>query len=191
VRRRQNRKGRRLRSATSLATIGRQLSQFDGRTYSNGVLETDDIDIAMPRITRGVSGLLSLAAWFGLAAGVVEAVISIGLRHVGVPIRVSAEILWIAPVVDLGLFLIIGAALTLVVRALPTSMRSHVVFLTFLWVLAYIVLEIFDVMRPWAVLVLSLGIAVEGSRRLSASDRGVQAMERTFVHSSLSPPFSF
>jgi len=128
-----------------------------------------------------VAGLLSLAAWFGLAAGVVEAVISIGLRYVGVPIGVSAAILWIAPVIDLSLFLIIGAALTLVIRALPTSMRSHVVFLTFLWVLAYIVLEIFDVMRPWAVLVLSLGIAVEGSRRLSVSDRAVQAMARTFV----------
>jgi arylsulfatase A-like enzyme len=135
----------------------------------------------MPRITRGVSGLLSLAAWFGLAAGVVEAVISLGLRRAGVPVRVPAEILWIAPVVDLALFLIIGVVLTLLVRALPASMRSHAVFLTFLWVLAYIVLEIFDVMRPWAVLVLSLGVAVEGSRRLSSSDRGIHAMARTFV----------
>jgi len=135
----------------------------------------------MSRITRGVAGILSLAAWFGLAAGVGEALISMALRQAGWPMRIPAAILWIAPVVDLGLFLIIGAVLTLVVRALPAWVRPQIVLGTFLWVLAFIVLEMCNVMRPWAELVLSLGVAVEGSRRLAASARSLQWQARTFV----------
>ena len=141
--------------------------------------ETDDT--AGPRITRGVAGPLILAAWFGLATGVLEALISIVLRQVDWPVRVPVEILWIAPLVDLALFLAVGVALALFVRVFPMRGRPRFILVLCLWMLGFAVLGVFDSMRQWAALLLSLGVAVEGARRLPQWDRCVRLVQRTFV----------
>jgi arylsulfatase A-like enzyme len=159
--------------------VARPLSQFDGRSHTNVVSKTDDT--AAPRITRAIGDLLALAAWFGLVTGVAEAAISSALRQAGWPVRVSADILWVAPVVDLALFLIVGAALIPLIRPLRVRARLPLILVVFLWMLGFTVLEVLNLMRPWAGLMLSLGVAVEGGRRLPGWDHSVRLVRRTLV----------
>ena len=72
---------------------------------------------------------LLVATWFGLAAGLLEAIAATLLKGApGFAVRMSPEILWVAPALDLLLFLLITAGL--VARLGLAGKTSDAKFLT-------------------------------------------------------------
>ena len=121
----------------------------------------------------GLPTVFTLAAWFGLFAGLLEAVVFTIVRLVPGVItwtmresNVSYDFLWIAPLVNLAAFLAIGAlivAVGLAVAVVPKLREIDPadagVFL-FTWLTFYIALRVPDRMYRSAAVILSLGIAV-------------------------------
>jgi hypothetical protein len=76
----------------------------------------------MIKLLFGNNQIFLLAVWSGLAAGLLEAVTAILLRGVqGYAIRVSPDILWIAPAFNLILFLLLSVGLNIVLKLLGKS----------------------------------------------------------------------
>ncbi|HZP18556.1 MAG TPA: sulfatase [Terriglobales bacterium] len=116
-------------------------------------------------MSRAETGqLLLLAAWFGLAAGLVEGAGLLWFQRVnwanwGRIAHVSLPIIWIAPLWDLLLFALAGlgiALLALVVPRLPA--RRFAIFL-FVAMTAYDWLALVGRLMHWSCLILSLGLA--------------------------------
>jgi MFS family permease len=87
--------------------------------------------------------LLIIAIWFGLSAGLVEGVLSLLLQGLGLLkglvayLGGSVEILWIAPLVNLLLFTLVGLLmLPLASKIEPSSLLFYAVFV-FAWLTAF------------------------------------------------------
>jgi arylsulfatase A-like enzyme len=122
--------------------------------------------------------LLIIATWFGIFTGLLEGLglllfQRINWKQWGRIMHVSREILWVSPIVDLILFLLVALAVWLVSRwfkRLP-AVRVLVFVLTFL--AAYDWLTLTGRLYPRACLLLALGIAAAfvrwtGTREASA-----------------------
>jgi len=109
--------------------------------------------------------VLLVSAWFGLFAGLLESIVSVALRGVpGFAVRVSTEILWIAPAVDLVLFTFLGigfALLSLTLRK-TISFRWLASLLTAATLLGLLLL--LGKLNQFAALILSVGVAVQMAR---------------------------
>jgi arylsulfatase A-like enzyme len=117
--------------------------------------------------------VFTLAAWFGLFAGLLEALVFTIVRLVPGVItwtmresNVSFDFLWIAPLVNLAYFLGLGAAVVAVGMAFiavpklrDVNLQDAGVFL-FAWLTFYIALRVPDRLYRSAAVILSLGIAV-------------------------------
>lgn len=123
---------------------------------------------------------LRIALWFGLVIGLVEAAGALLSSAFGRPVRVNAQILWIAPTVDAVLFLLVGAGLTVLGRVRSLANYAGSLLVIFPWGLAFLILQLAGLMSAWAQLVLSLGLAVSIAR-LSAWTRLPQFVQRTLV----------
>src|SRR6201988_762094 len=109
--------------------------------------------------------VLLVSAWFGLFAGLLESIVSVALRGVpGFAVRVSTEILWIAPAVDLVLFtfLVIGFALLSLTLRKTISFRWLASLLTAATLLGLLLL--LGKLNQFAALILSVGVAVQMAR---------------------------
>ena len=117
--------------------------------------------------------LLVLAGWFGLAAGLLEAIVATVIQLVPSWIAwtmvqhymVSADFFWIAPVVNLAFFvlavpalMLVGALLGFVVRMSPERREQAVVF-AFTALAGYVVLSVPDRLSEWSLAALSAGLA--------------------------------
>jgi len=139
--------------------------------------KTDGRDVAqnrrrVPDQWQAATDILLAACWFGLAAGVLEALVFMLVRLVPGMItwsqremNISPEFLWIAPLVNGILFLALGGACVLMnvvlgivsrVRAMPPD----IFVLVFGWLAAYVVFRTPDRLYQSAVIILSLGLAV-------------------------------
>ncbi|MEP6573592.1 MAG: sulfatase [Gemmatimonadota bacterium] len=121
-----------------------------------------------------------LAAWTGLAAGLVETLL-LGVQKFAFHrlVFLSADALWMPAVADFGFFLIPGLVLWLVARARGMTSRA-------LWfgVCAYLfvqsVLFMYKPLHKGAAMLIALGLAVQCARRLPArGDRIVRIARRT------------
>jgi arylsulfatase A-like enzyme len=120
-----------------------------------------------------MSGVFTLAAWFGLFAGLLEALVFTAVRLAPWAItwtmrenNVSFDFFWIAPLVNLALFLALGAMVVAVgstfvaVPKLREVNLQDAAVLLFAWLTFYIVLRVPDRLYRSAAVILSLGIAV-------------------------------
>lgn len=116
------------------------------------------------------------ALLLGLAFGIVEGLLDLALRFVpGFSIRTTADILLIAPIFNLLLFLLIGAVLSVpfvVIATRPSLALIAGVLSGVVWFGWFLVV---GQLHQIAALLLSLGIAFEIGRRLRGRERAVQA----------------
>ncbi|MFB3905259.1 MAG: sulfatase [Acidobacteriota bacterium] len=108
--------------------------------------------------------LLITSLWFGLFAGILEAAAKTIPRlvpgwHTDSPI----EILWIAPVFNLVLFLALGAGLAVVSRLIP-AVNVRLALALFVAVIFFGVLFSLEVIGKFPSLILALGIGVQSGR---------------------------
>jgi arylsulfatase A-like enzyme len=109
---------------------------------------------------------LVLGAWFGLVAGLVEglgllAVFGYGwLTPNNVRAGVTAEIIWISAIVNLGLFLLLAILGGLIQRLLPRVEVVRLLVLLFLFIACVDWFALSGRLGPIAVLALAGGIAV-------------------------------
>ena len=137
-----------------------------------------DKDFFLSFITGGRKPLL-LAVWFGLAAGLLEGLTALILR--GEPqfyIRVSPDILWIAPAVNLLLFLLIGAILDVLYRLTGKPPDESLIAGLFTWATLFALLLLLGVMHQVAALILSLGVAVQTARVLRGREPHAEVLFR-------------
>lgn len=111
---------------------------------------------------QSTKNMLLLAAWFGIFAGLGEGVILIALQASGRLTFASAEIIWIASIFNLVLFIIIGLALAIVGKIsknIPVLAIAILLF-GFLTALDWIGLIFFERLYKWAQLIFAIGIGV-------------------------------
>jgi arylsulfatase A-like enzyme len=123
-----------------------------------------------------------IAAWFGLLAGILEGGIANFLRGVpGFAVRVSPEILWIAPVFNLLLFLLMGLGLATLFRLKSKIPSVSLSAGFFTWVTLFGLLLLLGKINQIASLILSLGVGVQMARLL----RGHEPRALTFFRKSV------
>jgi arylsulfatase A-like enzyme len=117
--------------------------------------------------------VLLIAVWFGLAAGMVEAVTLLVFRRAGLltwymrELNVSLDFLWIAPLVNVAFFIAIGLLLLVVtapLRFLPLLKHlapADIALFVFTWLACFIPLNVPNRLRDWSMILLSLGLAVQ------------------------------
>ena len=126
--------------------------------------------------------VLLVATWFGLLAGILEGNIANLLRGVpGFAVRVSPEILWIAPVVNVLLFLLMGLGLAVVFRLKREWASFWLSAGFFSWVTLFCVLLRVGKLNQIASLLLSLGLSVQIARLL----RGREGRALAFFSKSI------
>jgi arylsulfatase A-like enzyme len=133
------------------------------------------------------SELLRLAVWFGLVTGLIEGCVllaAFGYGWLNQTIRsgVSVEIIWIAAIVNLVLFLSLSLIFGLFKPLLPRLVVLHVIlpFFLFLGFMDWVAAS--GRMSPLAVLVLSAGLAATIYRALSKRESGgLSFFRRTFA----------
>lgn len=119
--------------------------------------------------SSSLASLLMIGLWFGIVAGLLEGFGLLLFQRInwarwGAIMHVSREILWISPLVDSILFLLVATAVFLVSRMIKSfpAFRALVFLLTFLSV--YDFLTVPDRLYHIASLLLAAGVAVSFSR---------------------------
>ncbi len=114
--------------------------------------------------------LFVLALWFGLVYGLLEAFLLLGLYNTNYLMwrnGVGPPILWVAPVVDTGLFLLAGCAMWLVFARLGPARESlswALTFALFSGIAALGLLSTSLALQEWGCLILALGVTIHGFR---------------------------
>jgi arylsulfatase A-like enzyme len=111
-------------------------------------------------ISRDGKAILSTAAWFGLVAGLVEALIFVISIQIGRSLVVWYEIVWISPLVYLVGYSLVGLVLVLLQRLLPRLpwMLISVALFAFVTFFDWVVLILTDRVMIFAQVVLALGL---------------------------------
>ncbi len=109
--------------------------------------------------------ILALAAWFGLLTGSGE-LVCFGIQKFLLHqlIWFGRHIVWMAPLANLCLFVLVGLVVMAVQRAFPrlVSLRNTVAFFAFLSVVSWTML--FTEIKPYAGTLLALGLSVQTAR---------------------------
>jgi arylsulfatase A-like enzyme len=128
--------------------------------------------------------VLLMAAWFGLMAGLVEGITANFLRGIpGFVVRVSPEILWIAPAFNSVLFLCLGLGFAGVSLLAPNLLNIRV------WIGLLSGMTLFGValligqLHQTAALLLSVGVAVQTARLLRRRENHLLAWAPSVVGS--------
>jgi len=124
-------------------------------------------------------GLVLIAAWFGLATGFGE-VLSLGVRKFGFDrmLFLGRDIVWMAPLADLILFLALGLGLSIAGRLWPrlVSIRLAVGVLAFVGFLSLTLT--YPRLHRVAQLVLATGLAVQCAYLIGAREPAFKRMVR-------------
>ena len=124
------------------------------------------------RSSHSVGKILLLAAWFGLVAGIVEGVLVWGLQRwhlLAGPLvwmGSTGDVVWIAPLLNLILFVGIGtllAVVSLVIPAIPMFLVAASLFI-FLTLLDWIAVPAIGRLSVFVIPLLAMGGAVEPAR---------------------------
>jgi arylsulfatase A-like enzyme len=109
--------------------------------------------------------VLSLAAWFGVLTGLVE------LAFVGYRVYIQAKIvtelpglLWRAPLADVLLFAVVGILLSFAAWLRPSLGSLRLVTFVYLALFLMFLLDGFDCLAWYTVIVLALGVSMQVSR---------------------------
>ena len=119
------------------------------------------------KIAKDASGtgsgvrILGLAVWFGIVTGLLEGSLFLLLQQFGRMTYVSVEIVWIAALFNLFLFLWVGLVLLILSLVIPRWPWTAIAifFFTTLALVDWLGLILFEHISPWAVVLLAIGLA--------------------------------
>src|SRR5262245_48723687 len=116
-----------------------------------------------PLVSPGTPVFLMWAAWWGLASGLVEVSV-LALRHRSTPImKLAAEYVWMAPVME-GVFLLITALFVVVAARLWKRIDATVAITFFCSLLAFLnLLILIPRFHHFAAVALAAGIATQAT----------------------------
>lgn len=137
-----------------------------------------------PRLLDGIGPALLVAVWFGLAAGLLEAIAATLLKGApGFAVRVSPEILWVAPALNLSLFLLITAGLLALLGLAGRTTDAKFLAGMFSGATLFSLLLLLGIMHQVAALILSLGVAVQTARSLRGREgRAIKLFRRSVAY---------
>jgi arylsulfatase A-like enzyme len=120
-------------------------------------------------IFSSLGSLLIMSLWFGIATGLLEAAGLLLFQRInwarwGAIMHVSREILWISPIVDIILFLVLAIGVFLVSRLFKSIPAFRVLVFLLAFLAAYDFLTVPDRLYHSACLLLAVGVAVSFSR---------------------------
>jgi hypothetical protein len=149
---------------------------------ADGATDLPDIGTSMRSSDPFVVAVWA-AALFGLLEGVV---LNIARAYPAIlaPYKVSAHVLWIAPVVDVSIFLPTAAGLLVFLRAVRrwvSTSQLLLVFGVFVLLGAVSVATAPKIIHPVSAAVLSAGVAVASCRKLRGHERQLAAYLRRRV----------
>lgn len=111
------------------------------------------------------SQTLILAAWFGMLTGLGELIL-LGIKKFMMNqfILLGPQVIWMNPLADIGIFLLMTLPLVIINWRKPgvVSLRTILILLSFLTFLSFTLM--YTPLHRMAVVVLSLGLAVQTSR---------------------------
>jgi len=125
-----------------------------------------------PRVTI----LLLVAAWFGILAGLIEGCGLLGFQKInwarwGMEIHVSWQILWISPLVDLILFLLVALVISVAGRLWPRLPVFRATIFALISLTLYDWLLVPNRLYHIACLLFAAGVATVLSGRIAGSER--------------------
>jgi arylsulfatase A-like enzyme len=126
-----------------------------------------------------VTNILYLAAWFALATGFGD-VLMLGLRKFFFQqvINRGLDVIWMAPLAYVPLFVIPGLSLSLLSRWIPTLGSFTIYIFTFTVIAFFSVLLTFPEVHLIAAVLLSAGLAVQATRQIVRRISGFQVIVR-------------
>ena len=134
------------------------------------------------------SDVLVIAAWAAAIFGLIEGIILVICRAYPAnvaPYKVSNDALWIAPLLDLGIFLIVGTAVLLIIKIgskwLHGARIPAIVFGIFIFLGIFAVVSVPKLIHHLSAVVLSFGLTTALCRKLSGSEIRLTALLRRRV----------
>ena len=126
--------------------------------------------------------VLWIAGWFGLIAGLGELFIRVVQKFVlREPIRQSIHIIWMAPLADVFLFIVVAFLLVATSRYWPKVLSLSIVVFVFSFLVIGGPMLWFPRLYQYAVILLGLGLAVQSARFISGrSDLFYWFIRRTY-----------
>lgn len=114
-------------------------------------------------------GILVTAAWFGLIFGFLEGLFLVGWRHYfrDSPIGLDPNALWMAPITECLIFVVIGAVLVFLNRFLPRLVTFGFSCFVFTSIGSLAFLFLIPQIHPYAKWLLAFGIGVQAARLVS------------------------
>ena len=114
--------------------------------------------------TSRPADVVRTAIWFGLIAGMVEAIATTTSSAMGRPMRVGPQVFWAAPLVNVVVLLLASVALIALTRVQAMTRLTARLAVIFPWFLTFLILQLIGHLALWAQLLLSLGLAVSVMR---------------------------
>jgi len=129
--------------------------------------EASSRTVSLSSTTRDV---LLIAAWFGLATGLIEGSLFVAFQRLGRVMHVTADIVWIATVFDLVLFGLLGSLLVVMARLFPTLpvTQFSVSCSTFFALADWLAIAFYERISSYGIALLAAGLAAAFTRWFSA-----------------------
>ena len=131
-----------------------------------------------PRATDRPGAVLWLALWFGLGTGIAE-VILLAIRKFGLHrfLFLSVDAVWMAPLADAILFVILGLGLLLLRLVLPRRIPLPPV-LFFSALATFTILLMYGPLSKLAAVIVALGVGVQATRMTGRRSEGFMRLVR-------------
>ena len=135
------------------------------------VLENWKISGVLWKYINPIPGVFLAATFFGLVSGMGEGIILLVLQEFGKVRGVSADILWISPILNLVLFNLAAFFWILVGKVLQKVDTTGASLFTFIFLtaLSWLGILLYNIFYEWAVLILCLGLAFQITRMINKS----------------------
>ena len=133
--------------------------------------EASSRTVSLSSTTRDV---LLIAAWFGLATGLIEGSLFVAFQRLGRVMHVTADIVWIATVFDLVLFGLLGSLLVVMARLFPTLpvTQFSVSCSTFFALADWLAIAFYERISSYGIALLAAGLAAAFTRWFSSARPG-------------------
>ena len=126
------------------------------------------------QMTISVLRILYIAGWFGLFTGLLEAFYLVGWRQLigRNRINLSQHVLWMAPVTELVIFVLLGSILALLVWQFPRLFTLRIFYFILAFVSFLALLLIVPQLNIYAKYLLAIGLSVQTSRMIGKNPYG-------------------
>ena len=124
--------------------------------------------------------LMFIAGWFGLITGLLEAFFLIGWRHFvkESPITVSLHALWMAPVAEMIIFILLACVPAFLYWQFPRLFTLRIVYFFFALFFFVALFLLFPQLNIYAKLILAIGLAVQTARLIVKHQKGFYQLVR-------------